>query len=191
MSFGGSFLFADPRALTHDIASQVFPLGFSALNSLRLFPRHRLAPPPSSISLLPSTARTHHPHFLPSDSSNPLFRLPSVFPRRQAKNSPTLGQLTLIFHPRHPSRPPHPLFLCLLSTLGAHTVTRSHAANTCSCLPLQSYGSGDDATHSATFNHKYLCRRTYVPQSKKLERDEGGGTRVFFIARATSMTYDL
>lgn len=42
------------------------------------------------------------------------------------------------------------LCLCLLSTPRVHAVTRSHAANTCSCLPLRSYGPGDDATRSTT-----------------------------------------
>ena len=45
----------------------------------------------------------------------------------------------------------HPLFLhpcfCLLSTPRAHAVTRSHATNTCSCLPLRSYGRGGNAMH--------------------------------------------
>lgn len=140
------------KRLPNDIASQVFPLGFSAFSSPRLSPptrrrrrRRRVRSAATWSVSLPLAAARILPA-LPShpfSSSDPLFHLPSVFPRRQAKNSPTLGQLTLIFHPRHPSRPPPspplPLPLPPLHPR-AHAVTRSHAANTCSCLPLQSYG---------------------------------------------------
>ncbi|TGZ55829.1 hypothetical protein DBV15_09351 [Temnothorax longispinosus] len=80
---------------------------------------------------------------------------------RQAKNSPTLGQLTLIFHPRHPSRPPLSpppssiLCFCLLSTPRAHAVTRSHATNTCSCLPLRSYGRSGRSSGSTSRNGRF------------------------------------
>lgn len=159
-----SFLCADSRALIYQryrdlsvsfgiFCSQFFA-PISTTPTTTTMPTTRLA----TLKHLASTFGGQNP-----PATLPLFRLlqPSLSPTLRvpeaASKELSYPRATLIFHPHHPSRPPHPLYvcLCLLSTLGAHTVTRNHAANTCSCLPLQSYGSEDDVTHS-TRNYEFV-----------------------------------
>lgn len=68
----------------NDIASQVFPLGFYAFSSLRLFPDYSLAHSTLTVSLPPSVAGIH------SRAVSLFLFLPSVSPPTLSL-SPTLG----------------------------------------------------------------------------------------------------
>lgn len=124
--------------------------------------RQWFAWPISTISLPLSVARIYRSPSLPTPPTLSLTNPPCSRGGKQRTLLPSGSShwfSTLVTLPVHHH---HPLFLhlcfCLLSTPRAHAVTRSHATNTCSCLPLRSYGRGDDAMHSTTlpFNHKNI-----------------------------------
>lgn len=140
-----------PRsACSNDIASQVFPLGFSAFSSPRLSPTDDSLD--RNFDRLASTRGGDSPVLSPSlfrflrPSLSPTLRVPEAaskelsYPRAAHTDFPPSSPFPSTTVTPSPSIPlPLPL------RLRAHAVTRSHAANTCSCLPLQSYGTGDDA----------------------------------------------
>lgn len=123
--------------------------------------RQWFAWPTSTISLPLSMARIYRSRSLPTLS---LINPPCCRGGKQRTLLPSGNShwfSTLVTLPVHHH---HPLFLhlCfyLLSTPRAHAVTRSHATNTCSCLPLRSYGRGDDVMYSTIlpFNYKNICQ---------------------------------